>query len=179
LPQGLIEDDGHGHRQVQALDHAHHWDAHDPVGEGERGLRDALGLAAEDEGHGPRVIDFRVGDGLLLEMGGDDGEAGLLERGETIGGRAVDVDLQPLVGAGRDGLVEAEELRVGGDEVEVEDPGRVAGPHDGARVMGDGHALEHDAEVGLAEGKDAVDPGDSLGCRHGPTIAESGGGDNG
>ena len=87
----------------------------------------------------------------------------------------MDGDLEPLVGPCRDGLVEAEEFRVGRDEVEVEDAGRIAGPDDGAGVMGDGYALEHDAQVGLAQGQDAADLFDPLGRRHGETISNRAG----
>ena len=133
---------------------------------------DAFGLAAEDEGDRLGEIDVRVGDGVPPEMGGDDLEARLFQGFEARGRRRVDGDLEPLVGPGRDGLVEAEELGIGGDEVEIEDAGRVARPDDRAGVVGDGHALEDDAQVGLALGQDALDLLDPLGCRHAETIAE-------
>ena len=81
-------------------------------------------------------------------------------------------DFEPFVRPGRDGLVEPEELRVGGDEVEVEDAGRVASPDDGARVVSDGHALEDNPQVGLPQGEHLFDPFCSFRRRHGPTIPD-------
>ena len=70
-----------------------------------------------------------------------------------------------------------EELGVGSDEIQAQDAGRVAGPHDRAGIVGVRDALEDDAQVGLAVGEDALDLLDpllSVACRNYSTILEMG-----
>jgi hypothetical protein len=175
LSQRFVEDDGDRHGQVEALDHAQHGDADDLVGEGQGLVGDALRFAAEDEDDGLSEIDLRIIDRILPQVRGQDLIAGLLQ-GLQAGGRGgVDGDLEPLVGPGRDGLVGPQDLGIRANEVEVEDAGGVARPHDRAGVVGDGHVLEDDPQVGLAVGEDAADLLDPLGRRHAGTIAFGGG----
>ena len=145
----------------------------DAIGERKGLVRDAFRFAPEDKGQGLGVIQFGIGDGLAAQSGHDDLEPLLLQGLETLGRRGVDRDLEPLVGPGRDGLVQPEEVGVRRDEVEVQDAGGVAGPDDGAGVVGDGHALEDDPEVGLAGRQDPGDPLDASVRGHGEVIAES------
>src|SRR4030042_605578 len=95
-------------------------------------------------------------------------ETFLFKRQEAFAYGPVDMEINPFFRPGRDGLVDAQKLRVRGNHIEVEDAGRIAGADDGAGVMGDGHSFEDHPPVRLAERERTPDPFDPLGGRHSP-----------
>jgi hypothetical protein len=50
--------------------------------------------------------------------------------------------VDPFFRPGRDRFVDAQEVRVRGHQIKMENAGCIAGPDHGAGVMGDGHAFK-------------------------------------
>ena len=84
-------------------------------------------------------------------------EARFLEMRQALVQGAVKVGLHPLFGPGGDGPVDGQDIGAGRNNVQVQHPGGVAGPDDGARVMGDGDSFEDHTKVRLAAEEDAAD----------------------